>query len=188
MSAWNDMIGGAYYDSNDENLMDLWYKAKELITQYNQISCYDIKARDDILKKLLGKKGENIWIVSPFYVDFGINIFFGNNCEVNMNCIFLDDNKITIGNNTLIAPNVQIYTAYHPMSGRERVCPDGTHKVCSAPVTIGNDCWIGGGTIVLPGVTIGNNVVIGAGSVVTKSIPDNVIAYGNPCRIVKSNL
>lgn len=105
-----------------------------------------------------------------------------------MNCTFLDDNKIIIGNNTLIAPNVQIYTAYHPINGRERIYPDGTYKVCSAPITIGNDCWIGGGTIILPGVTIGNNVVIGAGSVVTKSLPDNIVAYGNPCHVVRTNL
>ena len=108
-----------------------------------------------------------------------------------MNCTFLDDNVIRIGNNALIAPNVQIYTAYHPTNAVERFGEpksDGSFEFCktrTAPVTIGDNVWIGGGALILPGVTIGNNVVIGAGSVVTKDIPDNVIAVGNPCRVIK---
>jgi maltose O-acetyltransferase len=110
-----------------------------------------------------------------------------------MNCTFLDDSHITIGNNALIAPNVQIYTAYHPAKVSARFGPakdDGSFAFCktiTAPVTIGDNVWIGGGAIILPGVEIGNSVVIGAGSVVTKSIPDNVVAVGNPCRIIREN-
>lgn len=110
-----------------------------------------------------------------------------------MNCTFLDDNKIVIGKNGLIAPNVQIYTAYHPANATQRFGlpkDDGSFEFCKTqikPVIIGNNVWIGGGVIILPGVTIGNNVVIGAGSVVTKDIPDNKFAYGNPCRIIRDN-
>ena len=110
-----------------------------------------------------------------------------------MNCTFLDDNRIVIGNNALIAPNVQIYTAFHPTSAKERFGEpreDGSFVFCktqTAPVIIGDNVWIGGGAIILPGVTIGNNVVIGAGSIVTKDIPDDVVACGNPCRVIRKN-
>lgn len=122
-------------------------------------------------------------------MDYGSNIYFEDNCEVNMNCTFLDDNKITIGNNVLIAPNVQIYTATHPLNGRMRF--DQTHstvKTRALPVFVKDNSWIGGGTIILPGVTIGENVVIGAESVVTKNIPDNTIACGNPCCVIRINV
>ena len=124
---------------------------------------------------------------------YGNNIYIGSNTEINMNCTFLDDNKIIIGKDGLIAPNVQIYTAFHPTNALERFGlknRDGSFDFCKTqtkPVIIGDNVWIGGGVIILPGVTIGNNVVIGAGSVVTKDIPDNKIAYGNPCKVVRDN-
>lgn len=105
-----------------------------------------------------------------------------------MNCTFLDDNKIVIGNNVLIAPNVQIYTAFHPLNFAQRFSKENNHlKIQSLPVFINDNTWIGGGSIILPGVIIGENVVIGAGSIVTQNIPDNTIAYGNPCRVVRTN-
>ncbi len=134
-----------------------------------------------------------MWITAPFYADYGNNIYFGNNCEVNMNCTFLDDNRIVIGDHALIAPNVQIYTAFHPTSARERFGEpreDGSFAFCigrTAPVIIGNNVWIGGGAVILPGVTIGDNVVIGAGSVVTRDIPSDSVAVGNPCRVIRKN-
>ncbi|MEG2641380.1 MAG: sugar O-acetyltransferase, partial [Eubacterium sp.] len=146
------------------------------------------------LRNLLGGFGKNLWITPPYYVDYGKNIFFGDNFEVNMNCTFLDDNRIEIGNNALIAPNVQIYTAFHPKNAIARFGEpkeDGSFAFCktiTAPVVIGDNVWIGGGVVILPGVRIGNNVVIGAGSVVTKDIPDNVVAVGNPCRIIQANV
>ena len=171
-----------------------WNKvAKDLVRDYNQTNSADADEKERILNELLGGKGKNLWITAPFYVDYGNNIYFGNNCEVNMNCTFLDDNIIRIGDNALIAPNVQIYTAFHPTNAIDRFGipkEDGSFEFCktqTAPVIIGNNVWIGGGAIILPGVTIGNNVVIGAGSVVTKNIPDNVIAVGSPCRVVRRN-
>lgn len=149
--------------------------------------------KERILGELLGGRGKNLWITAPFYVDYGNNIYFGDNCEVNMNCTFLDDNRIVIGDHALIAPNVQIYTAFHPTNPYDRFGEpreDRSFAFCrtqTAPVIIGDRVWIGGGVIIMPGVTIGDNVVIGAGSVVTKDIPSNVIAYGNPCRVVREN-
>ena len=193
MTEREKMLAGELYDCGDPKLLSQWHKAKNLVLQYNVLNSEDIEGKDKILKQLLGGRGKNLWITPPFYVDYGNNIYFGNNCEVNMNCIFLDDNKIIIGDNALIAPNVQIYTAFHPTNATERFGmqkSDGTFEFCrtqTAPVIIGNNVWIGGGTIILPGVTIGDNVVIGAGSVVTKNIPDNVIAVGNPCKIMRHN-
>ncbi len=187
------MLAGEVYDCGDEELLNQWHKAKNLIKNYNLLDSENLKEKENILRELLGNFGENLWITSPFLVDYGHNIYFGNNCEVNMNCTFLDDNKIIIGDNALIAPNVQIYTAFHPTHYLDRFGDekeDGSFSFCktqSAPVIIGNNVWIGGGTIILPGVKIGDNVVIGAGSVVTKDIPDNTIAYGNPCRVVRDN-
>lgn len=187
------MLTGQLYDCGDTELLTQWHKAKDLIRDYNRTDSSDMLKKERILNELLGRKGENLWITAPFYVDYGNNIYFGNNCEVNMNCTFLDDNIIRIGDNALIAPNVQIYTAFHPTNAADRFGASKGNdsfvfcKTQTAPVTIGDNVWIGGGAIILPGVTIGNNVVIGAGSVVTRDIPDNTIAYGNPCRAAREN-
>lgn len=193
MTEREKMLAGQLYDCGDKELVDQWHKAKDLVRDYNHTDSAETAKKQRILKALLGGAGKNLWITAPFFADYGNNIYFGNHCEVNMNCTFLDDNEIRIGDRVLIAPNVQIYTAYHPMHAGERFGEpkeDGSFEFCktqTAPVTIGNDVWIGGGAILLPGVTIGDNVVIGAGSVVTKDIPDNTIAYGNPCRVVREN-
>lgn len=193
MTEKEKMLAGQLYDCGDPSLLSQWHKAKDLVREYNQTASKDDKKKKQILKELLGGQGKNLWITPPFYVDYGENIYFGNNCEVNMNCIFLDDNEIHIGDNALIAPNVQIYTAFHPTNAIDRFGKpkaDGSFEFCktqSAPVHIGKNVWIGGGVIILPGVHIGENVVIGAGSVVTKDIPDNTIACGNPCRVIREN-
>ena len=193
MTEREKMLAGQLYDCGDEELLTQWHKAKNLMRDYNRTDSENAEEKDRILTQLLGGRGKNLWITAPFFVDYGNNIYFGNNCEVNMNCTFLDDNKIIIGDNALIAPNVQMYTAFHPTNAAERFGQpkeDGSFEFCrtqTAPIVIGNNVWIGGGVIIMPGVTIGDNVVIGAGSVVTKDIPDNVVAYGNPCRVMRPN-
>ena len=194
MTEREKMLAGQLYDCGDKELLERWNKAKDLTREYNSIASEDLERKEKVLSELLGGKGNNLWITAPFYVDYGNNIYFGNNCEVNLNCTFLDANQIIIGDNALIAPNVQIYTAFHPTNAADRFGkpqPDGSFAFCktrSAPVIIGDNVWIGGGVIILPGVAIGDNVVIGAGSVVTKSIPSNKVAYGNPCRVVRENV
>jgi len=194
MTEKEKMLAGLEYDCGDPELIQLWHQAKNLARQYNNLPSADLKTKEEVLQKMLGGFGKNLWVTPPFYVDYGKNIYFGSNCEVNMNCTFLDDNKIIIGDNALIAPNVQIYTAYHPTNAADRFGEpkeDGSYTFCktiTGPVKIGSGCWIGGGAILLPGVTIGDNVVIGAGSVVTKDIPSNTVAAGNPCHILRSNI
>ena len=185
------MLAGEYYNAADEELLTRWHLAKKLTKEYNQADTTDAELLNRILDQLLGSRGKNLWITAPIFVDYGENIHFGDNCEVNMNCVFLDCNKITIGDNSGIGPNVQIYAVGHPVDPKERLNDNlgetlGTWKTSSAPVTIGKNVWIGGGSIILPGVTIGDNTTIGAGSVVSKSIPANCLAVGNPCRIIRS--
>lgn len=193
MTEREKMLAGQLYDCGDPELLTQWHRAKDLMRDYNRTNSADLAEKERILGELLGGRGKNLWITAPFYVDYGNNIYFGDNCEINMNCTFLDDNRIVIGDHALIAPNVQIYTAFHPTNPYDRFGEpreDGSFAFCrtqTAPVIIGDRVWIGGGVIIMPGVTIGDNVVIGAGSVVTKDIPSNVIAYGNPCRVVREN-
>ena len=193
MTEREKMLAGELYDCGDRELLDRWHRAKNLVRDYNQTDSENMAEKDRILGELLGGRGANLWITAPFYVDYGNNIYFGNNCEVNMNCTFLDDNRIVIGDNALIAPNVQIYTAFHPTDARDRfgeAREDGSFAFCktqTAPVVIGDNVWIGGGAIIMPGVTIGDNVVIGAGSVVTRDLPSDTIAYGSPCRVMREN-
>ena len=187
------MLAGLLYDCGDEELLARWHKAKNLMRDYNLTDSEDMERKNRILEELLGGRGKNLWITAPFYVDYGHHIFFGNNCEVNMNCTFLDDNIIRIGDNALIAPNVQIYTAFHPANAEDRFGnpgKDSSFAFCrtqTAPVTIGDNVWIGGGAILMPGITIGDNVVIGAGSVVTRDIPSDSVACGSPCRVIREN-
>lgn len=193
MTEREKMLAGKLYDCGDRELLMQWHKAKDMIREYNHTASADAEKKRELLDDLLGGHGQNLWITAPFFVDYGNNIYFGNNCEVNMNCTFLDDNRIEIGDNALIAPNVQIYTAFHPTNAVERFGEpkeDASFEFCktiTSPVKIGNNAWIGGGAIIMPGVTIGDNVVIGAGSIVTKDIPSDSIAYGNPCRVVRKN-
>lgn len=190
MTEKEKMLAGELYDCGDSELMEIWHRGKNLAQKYNKLDYSDKTGQLKILDELLGSRGECTQVTAPFYVDYGKFIYLGNNCEINMNCVFLDCNKITIGDNVLVAPGVHIYTVFHPINASERYnkSVNGSFPFAvakTAPVSIGNNVWIGGGSIILPGVSIGDNTTIGAGSIVTKSIPENVLAYGNPCRIVK---
>lgn len=182
------MLAGEIYDCADTELLNRWHKAKQLQLEYNNTNSTDTNKLSVLINELIGSKGDNVWITAPFFVDYGENIHIGNNVEINMNCVFLDCNKIIIGNNSGIGPGVHIYTVYHPTKASDRISGNSTFwSSQTAPVIIGNNVWIGGGSIILPGVTIGDNTTIGAGSVVSKSIPSSVLAVGNPCKVIKES-
>lgn len=185
-------LNGEYYDCHDPIFLEYKDRARRLLREYNALPYHQKEEKEKILKELLGAAGTNISVGSPFICDYGRNIYLGNNVSVNMNCSFIDCNKIEIGNNVLIASNVQIYTATHPVELSERLVPNWSPesgeyfcRTYALPVKIKDGCWIGGGVIILPGVTIGEGTVIGAGSVVTKDIPSNSVGVGNPCRVIK---
>ncbi|WED28634.1 sugar O-acetyltransferase [Vibrio sp. DW001] len=134
------------------------------------------------ITQLISNATDDTYIEPPFRCDYGGNIRVGKNFYANFNCIILDVNRVDIGDNVLLAPNVQIYTAGHPTDVKSRV-EEGVEF--GLPITIGDNVWIGGGVIICPGVSIGTNSVIGAGAVVTKDVPENVVAAGNPCRVIK---
>lgn len=182
------MLNGEYYDSRDSELLKMYHKARKLLKEYNNLDSELIQEREWILSELFEFKASGVWIETPFFCDYGENISIGENTFINTNCMFLDNNKITIGKNGLIAPYVQIYTATHPLKASERIIGKGNESrylTSTKPVSIGDNVWIGGNSVIFPGVIIGNNVTIGAGSVVTKDIPDNVLAFGNPCEVKK---
>jgi maltose O-acetyltransferase len=189
MTEKEKMLGGFPYNSRDPELLSMYHKAMNLLQNYNRLDSTDTHGAATLLTELLGYKGNGVWINAPFFCDYGENISIGDNTFINYNCIFLDDNKITIGSNVLMAPFVQIYTASHPLKASERMVKNPGEKApyvtTTLPVTIGNNVWIGGGAIIMPGVVIGDDVTIGAGSVVTKNIPSGVLAFGNPCKVVR---
>ena len=173
---------GELYDANyDKELLKEMEKTKELCYEYNNLKPTEIEKKDELIKKILGKTGKNFRIESNFYCDYGYNIFVGDNFYMNHNCVILDAGKVEFGDNVFIGPNCGFYTAGHPIEIDLR----NKGLEYAKPIKIGNNVWFGGNVVVLPGVTIGNNVTIGAGSVVTKDIPDNSIAYGNPCKKVR---
>lgn len=189
MTEKEKMLDGIPYNSRDPELLSLYHKSRKLMLEYNQLDSRNMERRSFLLNELLGKVEEGVWIEAPFYCDYGENIYIGENTFVNVNCMFLDNNIISIGKNGLIAPFVQIYTATHPLKASDRIIKKTENKASyltkTKPVKIGDNAWIGGNTVIMPGVSIGDNVTIGAGSVVSKDIPDNVLAFGNPCKVIK---
>lgn len=173
---------GIFYNANfDSELIKERKQCKELCYKYNLLSPNNTLKKNEIIKHLFGKIGENFSINSPFYCDYGYNIEIGDNFYSNFNLIILDCAKVKIGNNVFIAPNCCITTAGHPLEIEKR----NLGLEYAFPVTIKNNVWIGANVTILPNVTIGENSVIGAGSVVNKDIPDNVVAAGVPCKIIK---
>lgn len=174
------MIAGEDYLAGDSVLVKDRRKAKNLLHRLNVIEYRITKKAREIIQELIPNAGANLYIEPPFFCDYGYNISCGDNVYFNVNCVILDGAKVTIGSNVFFAPGVQIYTANHPLDAESRRTVEN-----ALPITIGDDCWIGGNSIILPGITIGKGCVIGAGSVVTKDIPDNSLAVGNPAKVIR---
>jgi len=174
------MLNGMFYNAMDEELFRDRIRAKKLCKRFNELEVDQFDERKALLKELF-QTDKKCYIEPNFFCDYGYNIEIGDNFYANHNCTMLDVNKIKIGNNVMFAPNVQVYTATHPVKVEERIAG----KEMGYAIEIGDNVWIGGGTIICPGVKIGENTTIGAGSVVTKDIPENVVAAGNPCRVIK---
>lgn len=173
---------GLLYDANynAELLAERAFCKKQYYT-FNHLDPEHEDEGINIIRGLFGKVGDVFTILPPFYCDYGYNIEIGENLFINMNCVILDEAKVTFGDNVFIAPNCGFYTAGHPLDVEQR----NSGLEYAYPITIGNNVWIGANVCVLPGVNIGDNTVIGAGSIVTKSIPSNVLAAGNPCRVIR---
>ena len=182
MNEKEKMIAGlAHFPIADKELIEGRKRCKNLCYEYNKIKPENTKKREKIIRKLLGKTGKRFLIEQPFHCDYGYNIEIGENFYSNHNLVILDPAKVTIGDNVLIGPNCGFFTPEHPLDTENRI--KGIEY--AFPIKIGNNVWLGGNVSVLSGVSIGDNTVIGAGSVVTKDIPANVIAAGNPCRVIR---
>lgn len=173
------MEAGEPFDAHSKEMIDIRTKVKHILHKLNVTEYYTDNFQATI-NELCPNSAKDIHIEPPFHCDYGDNIIADEGVFINFDCVILDGAKVTIGKKTLIAPGVHIYTARHPLGYKERRTHEDTR-----PVTIGEDCWIGGHATICPGVTIGDRSVIGAGSVVTKDIPNDVLAYGNPARVIK---
>ena len=171
MTEWDKMQKHQIYNDFDADLFDLRVEAKKLFKEFNRTEDEETERRQDIMRRLFRKVGERVWMEPNFTCEFGKNITIGSDVYINFGCTLLDCGQITIGNNTLLGPNVSMYSANHSLDSSERIA--------------GDRVWIGGGSTVLSGVTIGDDTVIGAGSVVTHGIPSGVLAAGNPCRVIR---
>jgi galactoside O-acetyltransferase len=173
---------GLLYDANnDKQLLAERAQCKIACHRYNHLSPCDREEKTTIIKNLFGSVG-NSFIIEPFFFcDYGYNIEIGNNFYANHNCVILDGAKVIFGNNVFIGPHCGFYTAGHPLEANLR----NQGLEYAYPITIGNNVWIGGNVVVMPGVSIGDNSVIGAGSLATKNIPSGVVAFGNPCRVIR---
>lgn len=187
MTEIEKLLVGEYYNTRDSELLQMHSRAIEILKKFNNS---DTEQSNEILKELLGAVGDGVWVEKPFFCDYGKHISIGENSFINYNCTLLDCNKITIGKNVLIGPGTGIYTASHPIDYKDRLNKitnnEAPYKTYALPVVVGDNVWIGGNVSILPGVIIGDNCVIGAGSVVTKSIPENSVAVGNPCKVIKN--
>lgn len=181
MTEREKMLSGELYDPLDGELAAARRRARDLCQALNASPDAAQDARRAILVDLFGRGGDSVWMQPPFYCDYGSNIVLGTRVFFNFNCVVIDVCRVEIGSYTLFGPAVQVYTATHPLDARLR-----REQESGKPVTIGDDVWVGGGAIILPGVRIGSRSVIGAGSVVTRDIPEGVLAAGNPCRVIRS--
>jgi len=175
------MLAGELYDASENELSQMRVKARVFMKEYNHTD-FNREKRSLLLKQIFKKVGTNVDIQTPFYCDYGCHIEVGNNFFANFNCVFLDCNYIRMGDNVFMGPSVKIYAVCQPVLASERI----KGPELALPVIIGDNVWIGGGSIICAGVTIGSNTTIGAGSVVVKDIPANVVAVGNPCKVIRN--
>jgi maltose O-acetyltransferase len=186
------MLGGDEYDSRDAELLAMAHRARALLAEYSASASADSDGRRAILERLLGDAGPEVWIEPPFFCDYGAHVHIGARSFVNVNCVFLDSARIEIGPDTLNGPAVQLLTVTPPLRAEDRsvtqraTTGSAPYRTLARPIRIGARCWIGAGTIVLPGVTIGDDVTIGAGSIVTADVPAGSLALGQPCRVQRS--
>lgn len=181
MTEWERMQKGLVYNDFDQDLFNKRVEAKKLFKAYNKTEDEEVDLRNKIMQQLFKNVGENVWIEPDFRCEFGKNITIGDNVYINFGCIILDCSEVTIGSHTLLGPNIGLYAANHSTDATERINGGCYGK----PIHIGNNVWLGGDVKVLQGVTIEDNTIIGAGSIVTKDIPANVIAVGNPCKVIR---
>ena len=182
MSEKEKMLLGEPYDPYAPILVALRKNAQRLTEALNRTSADAAERRRELVERLFGSVGENACIASPFNCDYGFNIHVGDHFYANYGCVILDEAEVRIGRHALLGPQVGIYTAMHPFDPVERARGTETAR----PVTIGDDCWIGGHATIAPGVTLGNNVIVGAGAVVTRSFGDNLVIAGNPAKVIRT--
>ena len=181
MTEKEKMVQGLPYNPHDKELRKARTRARQILRTIAEIPEDKERQRKHFFKELFAETGQRFLIENPFICDYGSNIFWGENAYANFGCIILDAAPVYIGKNVMLAPAVKIFTATHPLEYEER----NSGIEFAKEIRIGDNVWIGGGAIINPGVTIGSNSVIGSGSVVTKDIPENVVAAGNPCRVIK---
>lgn len=181
MTEWEKLQRGMIYNDFDKDLFQRRVDAKKLFKKYNKTEDDEVELRRHIMDELFERVGNNVWIEPDFHCEFGKNISIGDDVYINFGCIILDCAKVTIGNNTLLGPNIGIYAVNHLTDAEERINGGCYGK----PVNIGSRVWLGGDVKILAGVTVGDETIIGAGSIVTKDIPSGVIAAGNPCKVLR---
>lgn len=181
MTEWERLQNGLIYNDFDADLFERRVAAKKLFRAYNQTDDNEIELRMQIMQKLLKNVGKNVWIEPDFKCEFGKNITIEDDVYINFGCVILDCAEVTIGSHSLLGPNIGLYAANHSTDATERINGGCYGK----PIHIAKNVWLGGDVKVLPGVSIGNNTIIGTGSIVTKNIPANVIAAGNPCKVIR---
>ena len=181
MTEFEKFEQGLFYDAVEAGLPERHLMASEICFELNNTRPSNLERREELIRQLFAKTGKNCYIEPALTCSYGFHMFVGDDFFANSNCVFMDDAKITFGDHVFIGPNCQFYTAHHPLHWKNR----NSKLEKAMPITVGDNVWFGGSCVVLPGVTIGNNVVIGAGSVVTRDIPDDVIAVGNPARILR---
>ncbi len=176
------MMSGEPYDASDNTeLLDILQETQEMCRNYNNLRPSQQEEKDALIKRILGRTGEQLKVLQPFFCDYGFNIEVGENFFANTNLVILDEAKVTFGDHVFIGPNCSFYTPCHPIDAESR----NAGKQWSLSINVGNNVWFGGNVTVCPGVSIGDNAVIGAGSVVIHDIPANVVAAGNPCKVIK---